>query len=139
AVATQADQMLVYAGNNTAARATILSLINDALGPGTASFSDLNSWIGKNKTSMAGLDQIVGQSTVAAAGMGGTIGQLTQTLFAQDLMLASNVTPALKNYAEQITNSGQQSDATKAARASLIADLQKAGISAQTAGTYVNN
>jgi SLT domain-containing protein len=139
AVATQAAQMLAFAGNNEAARATIISLINDAVGPGTVSFSNLNAWVGKNKTSMSGLQQIVGQTTVAAAGMAGTIGQLTATLFAQDLMLASNVTPAVKNYAEAIANSGQASDATKSARAALINDLEKAGISAQTAGTYVNN
>jgi hypothetical protein len=54
-------------------------------------------------------------------------------------MLASNVTPAVKAYADSIENSGTQSDATKSARQKLITDLEHTGMNAQTATGYVDN
>jgi Transglycosylase SLT domain len=138
AVATTSDQMLTYAGSNSAARATIISMINDAVGPGTVNFKNLDAWVKNNTGSMAALQGIVGQTTVQAASMSGAIDNLTKQLFEQDLMLASNVTPATKAYADAIENSGTQSDATKSARQQLINDLEKTGMSSQTAKGYVS-
>jgi hypothetical protein len=139
ATATMAGQMLAYAGNNTAAQATVISLINSAVGPGTVSFKNLNTWVAHNSTSMAGFQNIVGQATVAAAGMAGGIDGLTKNLFEEYLTTSSQVTPALKNYANSIVNSGTASSQTAAARQQLIKDFERAGLTAQQANTQVNN
>jgi SLT domain-containing protein len=67
--ATMTEQMLQYAGSNTAARSTMVDLINNALGPGTVSLKTLNQWVGTNATSLSNMNGIIGQSTVKAGGL----------------------------------------------------------------------
>ena len=137
-VADEAQQMLKYVGGNRTAEAVIISLINNAIGPGTVSFQNLNTWVKRNSGSQAGFMSIVAQSTVNAAKLGGTITQLTQTMFIQDLMLSAHVTPDLKRYTDAIASNGSQSDAAKSARAQLIQDYEKTGLSTQQATKLVN-
>jgi hypothetical protein len=80
-VATTAGQMLTWAGNNTEARGVIISLINDALGPGVVSFQNLDSWVAQNSTTMGGLNAIVAKTTLNASQLAGVLqGQLNQLL-----------------------------------------------------------
>lgn len=138
ATATSAKEMLALAGNNALARGVIISFINNALGPGTVGFQNLNKWVAQNSTTQQGFQAIIAESTINAAKLGGTINSLTQSLFTQDLMLASHVTPDMKAYASALVNQGANADATRGARAQLIKDYESIGLSAQAATALVN-
>jgi hypothetical protein len=116
AVADEARQMLALNGGNKTGEAVIISLINNALGPGTVSFQNLNKWVQVNSGSQQGFQAIVAQSTLNAAKLGGTINQLTQSMFDNDLMMSAHVTPDLKAYTNAIVNNGVSSDAARSAR-----------------------
>jgi hypothetical protein len=139
ATATMASELLFNAGSNNTARASIVAMINNALGPGTVSLQTLNTWVGKNSTSFQGLSTIIDQASVKA----GTLANILQTQlnaqFQADLLQSSGATTAMKNFTDAIVNSGNNSNATKNARATLIGDLEKTGMSATDAKNYVNN
>jgi hypothetical protein len=138
-VATEGAQLLTYAGNNQAAQAAIVSLINNALGPGTVNLQNLSKWTGQNSTSMNTFNGIVGTTQVNASNAATSINNLTGQLFDQQLLISSGAGPAAKAYAKDIEDLGTNANATKGARQQLINDLEQSGIKASTATSYVNN
>jgi len=138
ATATIAGQMVPFAGNNNAARATIVALINDALGPGTVSLKDLNSWVNTNSTSLQGLNAIVDQSTIKAGQLANVLQTQLTNQFQQDLLASSGAKDAMKAFTDAIVNSGNNTNATAGARATLIKDLINTGMNATQAAQFVN-
>ena len=138
ATATLAGQMIPFAGNNTAARATLVAMINDALGPGTVSLQSLNTWVGKNSTSLAGLNNIIDQSTIKAGTLANVLQTQLNSEFEADLLNSSGATGAMKAYTDAIVNNGDQSSAAAGARAVLIHDLEQTGMNAGQATSYVD-
>ncbi len=139
ATATIADQMLPFAGNNTAARATIIAMINDALGPGTVSFQNLNKWVNNNTTSLSGLNGIIAQSTIKAGQLSNVLQTQLTAQFQADLLKSSGATQAMQNFTDALTHGGDQTAAYHSVRQQLIDDLEKTGLSAQDAKQYVNH
>ena len=140
AVATEAKYMLALAGTNKTMQAVIISMINNALGPGTVGFQNLNKWVKANSTSQQGFQSIVASSTINAAKLGGTINQLTQSMFTNDLMMSAHVTPDLKAYTNAlVANHGAiNAPAVVSARSRLIHDYENAGLSSQAAAKLVD-
>lgn len=138
-VATGAGQMLQYAGKNEEARAVIVALINNALGPGTVSLQNLNKWVGQNSTTLGGMNSIVAESTVKAASLAGVLNDDLVKAFQASLFNASGAKGAIDQMTNAIVNQGTNSDAFRSARSQLIADLEKTGLSSQQAKTYVDN
>lgn len=138
-VATAAGQMTAYTGKNTEANSVIVSLINNALGPGTVSLKTLKTWVDNNSTSMTGFSSIIAASTIKA----GTLANVLQTQltaqFQADLLASSGATAQMKLWTDAITNGTSQTSAGKATRDTLIADLEKTGMSATAAKTLVDN
>jgi hypothetical protein len=139
ATATLASQMLPYAGNNEAARASIVAMINDALGPQTVSLKTLDTWVKNNTTSLQGLDSIITQSTLKAGQLANVLATDLNVQFQESLLKASGATQAVNNLAAAIVHDGTSSNQYRSAREALIDDLEKAGFSAQQAKTYVDN
>ncbi len=137
-VATGAAEMLRYTGGNTEANSVIVSLINNALGPGTVSLKTLNTWVKNNATSMDGMNSIIAKSTIAAGTLAGVLqSDLTQQ-FQADLLASSGAQRGMKNFTDAIVNGGTQTAKFKSARDQLIRDLENSGLSAQQATSYVN-
>jgi len=139
ATATIAAQMLPFAGNNDAARATIIAMINDALGPGTVSLKNLNTWVGKNATSMQGFNNIVAQSTIKAGQLANVLQTQLTSQFQADLLKSSGATQAMQQFTNALVHGGDQTAAYHGARNQLILDLEKTGLSAAQAKNYVSN
>jgi hypothetical protein len=138
ATATLAAQMLPYAQNNEAARATIVSMINDALGPGTVSLQNLDGWVKKNSTSLDGLNSIVAESTIKAGTLANVLQSDLNAQFHQALLQSSGADSALQKYTNDLVNNQQKTAIGKADRIALITDLEKTGMSAKDATGYVN-
>lgn len=118
-VGTAAKQLLLFAGNNSAARATVVDLINNALGPGTVSMQSLNTWVGNNSTTMAGFKAIVDKTTVSASELANTLAQDVNNMMAQSIADAYGGQKAFDTFAKlglnganiqslQFVQSGQQ-------------------------------
>lgn len=138
AVATISGEMLTYAGNNTAAKSVIVDLINNALGPGTVSMQNLDKWVQQNSTSLGGLNNIIATATVNAGTLAGVLQNSLNAQFQAALLKASGASQAISAMADAITHGGTQTAAYAGARAQLIADLEKTGMSSQTATQYVD-
>jgi hypothetical protein len=138
ATATMAGQMLAYAGNNTAARATIVALINDALGPNTVSLQNLDTWVKNNSTSLQGLNSIIEQSTIKAGQLSNVLQTDLTQQFQADLLASSGAQGAMKAFTEAVVNGGTQTESYRSARQQLINDLINTGLTAQQAKQYVN-
>ena len=100
-VATGSKQLLDYAGNNAAAKSVVVSLINDALGPGTVSFKNLNSWVNQNSTSQQGFAADVAKTTIAAGQLAGTLGSDLNAMMAQSIIQAYGGQKAFDTFASQ--------------------------------------
>lgn len=138
AVADEVKQMLPFTAGNTAAKSVLVDLVNNALGPGTVSMQDLSTWTSRNSGTMDGFRAIVDKATISAGNLAGTLSGLLNQAFATDLLRASGATGAMNAYATALTLSGDNAQATRSARATLIADLEKAGYSADAATRYVD-
>lgn len=139
AVGALAGQMLPFAQNDEAARATMVAMINDALGPGTVSMQNLNTWVKQNATTMDGLNTIVEQATVKVGTLANVLETQLNAQFQAALLKSSGATGAVQAFADAITNTGSSSIQTTNARVALINDLIKTGMSSQQAQTYVQN
>lgn len=137
-IATEAGQLLTYAGNNDAAKASIVALINNALGPNTVSLQNLNKWVGNNSTSMQGFKSIVDKATISAGTLANVLQNDLNAMFAQDILKSSGASAAMNVFANALTHGGQQTIAFHNARQTLINDLENAGFSARNATNYVN-
>jgi Phage tail lysozyme len=138
ATATISKQMLAYAGNNVTARATIVAMINDALGPGTVSLQSLNTWVNRNSTSMSGLNAIIDMATIKAGQLSNVLANNLNVQFHNDLLAASGADGALKTYTADLVHNQQNTAAGHSDRQALINDLIAAGDSAKQATNYVN-
>src|SRR5579859_7549853 len=138
AVATLAGQMLPFAQNDEAARATLVAMINDALGPGTVSLQNLNTWVKNNATSMQGLNSIMEASTIKAGTLANVLQNQLNAQFQADLLVSSGAKQAMSNFTDAVVNGGSKTAAYASARARLISDLEATGMSAQDATSYVN-
>ena len=137
-VATGAGQMLTYTGNNTEARAVIVGLINNALGPGTVSLQTLNTWVKNNSTSLTGMNAIVAESTIKAGTLASVLQNNLTVQFRADLLAVSGASGALKTYTGDIENNTTTTANGVSDRAKLIQDLVNSGLSAKQATSYVN-
>lgn len=124
-VATAAQQMLVFAGNNTEARAVVASLINDALGPTTVSLQSMNSWVEQNSTSQAGLTTLIGKTTIAATQLAQTLSGDLNAMMAQSIADAYGGQKAFDAFAQGVLNGTTQSTQFTNAAASVITTLIK--------------
>lgn len=138
-IATEAKQFLLLAGNNNTAKAALVGMINNALGPGTVSFKSLNTWIKNNATSQQGLNQLWSNATVQAGTLAGVIQQQLTAQFIALSLKQSGAVQATVDFKNALLNSGNASDATRSARQRLINDLINAGDSASQAKAYVDN
>ena len=138
ATATLAAQMIPFAGNNTAARATLVAMINDALGPGTVSLQTLNHWVSQNSTTMQGFDSIVASATIKAGTLANVLSTQLNNEFHNDLLQASGASTALAQYTKDLVDNTQDTSSGSATRAQLIKDLENAGDSASQATNYVD-
>ena len=138
-IADEAKQMIPFVGQNTEARAVIVSLINNALGPGTVSLKTLNTWVKNNSGSLKGFNSIIAQSTIEAGTMAGVLKNELNAQFRADLLTTSGASGALKTYTSDLVHNRDQTTAGKADRARLITDLENAGLSAKQAAVYVDN
>lgn len=137
-VATSSVQLLQYAGKNETARATVVALINNALGPGTVSLKTLDSWVKQNSTSLGGFNQIVAESTIKAGSLAGVLQNQLNAQFRADLLASSGANNALRNFTDAITHGGTETQRFASARAVLIRDLENTGLSAKDATGFVN-
>lgn len=137
-IATEAKQLLVYAGNNDAAKAAIVALVNNALGPNTVSLQNLNKWVGNNSTSMTGFKAIVDKTTISAGNLANVLQGDLNAMFQQDILRASGAQQAMQAFTNALVHGGQQSSAFHGARQQLINDLINTGMSAQNATNYVD-
>lgn len=138
ATATLVSQLIPFAGHSDATRATLVALINDALGPGTVSLQDLNSWVKNNSTSLVGLNNIIDQSTVKAGTLANVLQQQLNQQFQQDLVRVSGAQQALAVYTRDIVNNTTATAKGRNDRNILISDLEKTGMNAKTAAGFVN-
>lgn len=138
-IATEAKQLLVYAGNNDAAKAAIVALVNNALGPNTVSLQNLNKWVGNNSTSMTGFKAIVDKTTISAGNLANVLQGDLNAMFQQDILRASGAQQAMQAFTNALVHGGQQSSAFHGARQQLINDLINTGMNATQAKNYVDN
>jgi hypothetical protein len=138
AVGALAGQLVPFAQNDEAARATLVAMINDAIGPGTVSLQSLNTWVKQNATSMDGLNSIIEQATVKTGTLANVLQNQLNIQFDAALLKSSGASKAVQTLADAITNTGDSSVATTNARVNLINDLIKTGMSSQDATTYVD-
>lgn len=138
AVATGAGQILQYSGKSTEARSVIVSLINNALGPGTVSLKTLDKWVGKNSTSLDGLNNIIAASTIKAGSLAGVLQNDLNVQFAQSLLKSSGAAKDISTFTDAITHGGTQTTTFHNARAQLIRDLETTGLSAHDATSMVD-
>ena len=73
AIADETKQMLPFTQGSTDAKAVLVSLINNALGPGTVSLRTLNKWTGTNSGTLKGFNSIVAESTIKAGTLAGVL------------------------------------------------------------------
>ena len=138
AIATSAGQLLGWAGKNDAARAVIVALINNALGPGTVSLQTLNKWVNSNSTSLQGFNSIVAKSTIAAGIFANVLQQDLNAQFAVALLKSSGATADISRLTDAIVHGGTQTEAYRSARAQLIQDLINTGMNAHDAAAFVD-
>jgi cell wall-associated NlpC family hydrolase len=138
-VATGSGEILKYTGNNKEARAVMVALINNALGPGTVSLQTLNKWVGTNSTSLAGYNSIIAKATIAAGALANVLQRDLTAQFQADLLTSSGATAQMKLFTDAIVHGGTQTEAYRSARQRLIDDLISTGMNANDAKTFVNN
>ena len=138
-VATEAKQILTLAGNNDTARAAMVAVINNALGPGTVSYKTLNGWLKQNSTSQQGLTADWAKATQQASTLAGVLQSDLNAQFAAALLKSSGASQAINNFTDAIVHGGTQTQAYRSARQQLINDLISTGLSASQAKQYVNN
>ena len=138
AVADIAKGLLPFARGNDAARAAVMDLVDNALGPGTVTLRNMNGWVGRNSTSLAGFKAIVDQSTVAASQLAQGLQNDLNAAFRQDLLASTGANTALKAYTAELASNRQETGEGRADRAQLIRDLEASGLSAKQAGAYVD-
>lgn len=122
-VATSMEQMLQYAGSNTAARSTMVDLINNALGPGTVTLKSLNQWIGTNSTSLGNMNNIVGQSTVKAGGLNSVLSTTLSSMEAIATLQAHGGQQAWDTFATDVAKGTTNSAAFKQATQDVMTQL----------------
>lgn len=137
-IATQAGELLKYAGNSDTARATVVALINNALGPGTVSLQSLNKWVGTNSTTLNGFKSIVDKTTISAGSLAGVLQNDLNAQFAQDILKSSGATKDMQNFTNALVNGGSNTSRFHGARQQLITDLENAGFSAHDATGFVD-
>lgn len=137
-VATGASEMLRYTRGNTEANATIVALINNALGPGTVSLQNLNTWVKNNSTSLQGMNAIIAESTIKAGTLANVLETQLNAQFRQDLLQTSGADAALKAYTNALTHNQATTASGHALRQAFITDMVNAGFSVQRATSYVN-
>lgn len=137
-IATQAGQLLTYAGNSDTAKAAIIAMINNALGPGTVSMQNLNQWVGQNTTTMAGFKSIVDKAEISAGALANVLSTQLNQQFQNELLRASGADQAIKIYTDDLVHNQQTTAAGVNDRNRLITDLENAGFSASKATNFVD-
>jgi hypothetical protein len=122
-VATSAEQMLTYAGTNTAARSVIVDLINNALGPGTTTLKSLNQWVGTNSVSLDTMNGIVATSTINAGKLAGVLSATLQSMEAIALFQAHGGQKAWNTFTTDLTTGKTKSDDFKKSTQDVISQL----------------
>jgi hypothetical protein len=108
-VATSAGELLHYTGNNAEANTVIIAMIQNALGPLGLNLQNVKGWVDKNSVSQGAFSKIVATSTVNAAGLSGAVDKLTTTMYQNDLLLNSKITPDMNAYTKAVVNFGVNS------------------------------
>jgi hypothetical protein len=131
--------LIPYAEGNKTAAAELYALAQEANYTGSDSLSALAAWTGvKTPGALKVMQKSTEDATVAASNLATTIQSLLNVQFEDDVISASGASKALDKYTTSLINNGANSEATESARAKLISDLEKAGLSAQQATTYVD-
>jgi hypothetical protein len=131
--ATMAQQMLGFAGTNTAARAVIVDLINNALGPTTVSMQTLNTWVGKNSTSLSGMNAIIAQSTINASQLAGVLQGDLNPMMAASIIAADGGQKAFDSFATAVLGGNTQGQAFTKSGEQVITTLLSSGLNANAA------
>lgn len=126
-------QLVTFAGHNTAARAAVVGLINNALGPGTVSLKTLNGWLKTNGGSLADLKKIEDQATVATSKLASSVTALANAAFAKAIFQASGFSGTIKTLAyDMVHNKTSVSDLQPVYNA-LVSEFEQSGMKADAA------
>jgi hypothetical protein len=132
--------MLPYAAGSKEATSVLYALAQQADYTGGDSIKNLADWAGiKAPAALAILKAQTNSATTAASSLANTISNLLNVQFQNDIVKASGASAALEKYTQDLVNNKSQTDAGRSARAQLIADLEKTGMSASAATSYVDH
>jgi hypothetical protein len=135
ATATLAQQMLPFAQNNNAARASIVAMINDAIGPGTVSLNSLNGWVAKNATTMQGFQNIVNGATIKAGQLANVLQGDLNPMMAASIIAADGGQKAFDKFATSIQSGDTSSTGFQKSAEQVITTLLASGLNADAAKT----
>ncbi len=138
AVADEVKQMIPFTKGSTDAKAVLVSLINNALGPGTVNLKDLNKWVEKNSGSLKGFNSIIATSAIKAGSLSNVLQNDLNVQFHQALLKESGASGALQQYTRDILHNQTQTAQGKSDRQRLINDLINSGLSAKQARKFVD-
>lgn len=122
-VATMAQTLLQYAGNNTAAQTSVVALINNALGPNVTTLQNVNKWTKTNAVSLSGYKSIIDKTQVAATQLGGVLQQDVVQMMAAATAAAYGGQQAFTTFATALTNGQTQGAAFTKSGTSVIQTL----------------
>jgi SLT domain-containing protein len=110
-LATGAKQVLAYGSNNTLLKTTMVSMINDALGPGTVSLQTVNKWVNTNSTSLQGMQAAIAETTVKASALANVLNSQVNTAMTQSIIDAFGGQRAFDQFAQGVLNSHNRNQA----------------------------
>ena len=125
--------MLGFAGTNTEARAVIVDLINNALGPGTVSLQTLDKWVTQNSTSLSGMNAIIAQSTINASALAGVLQGDLNPMMAASIIAADGGQKAFDSFAAAVLGGNTQGQAFTKSGEQVITTLLSSGLNAGAA------
>ena len=103
-IATMAAEQMKWVDTNSTARAVMVAMINNALGPGTVSMKNLDKWVQQNGTSLTGMATVMGQVTANASQMSGVLQQSLNPMLAQAAANAYGGQKSLDKFAAGVIN-----------------------------------
>jgi hypothetical protein len=138
--------LIPLAQGNKAALAEISALAQEAGGPATTSVHKLQDWVGKSINPLKGAQDAANKLTIQNSKLSESAKKLSATLqddlnaiMAQTIVKTSGVRGAMEKYTEDLRHNQDQTRQGQADRKNLISDLEKAGLNATQAKTFVQN
>lgn len=139
AVQASVAALIPYAKGSVEATSQLYALAQQADYTGKNSIAGLSKWAGiKAPNALKVMKSTADGATKAASNLANAIQNLLNVQFQQDILKASGASAALGNYTNYLVHNTANTKAGQSARATLIADLEKAGWQSQQATKYVD-